>query len=375
MGLQRGLGEKIKQIKSQDDIKSHSKTENLQTLRNTFPETKSKRMKQLNYKIKPKGKKRKRSRKVHKNKSNGKGWDKKEKGVTRYYLEDGKYEENPKFDGWAERLTSMWAKVKVDTSCQCGISGGGRIVNGAEAKAHSYPWMAAMMNRTGFYYCGGSVISDEWILTAAHCVAGDPNNPTENMYVRLGDHDLTDKGDATKADTFQVDYYIQHTNYNDRTTNNDVALLKLKEKIDFKKFAGTVAPVCLPDLPRKYYDKTVTVAGWGLLTEGGEAPRKLHEVDLEVLWMKDCRENFKYKKNWISHKMMCTYKKNADACQGDSGGPVVWRNPKNGIYEQVGLVSWGIGCARPKYPGVNTKLSHFLIWILKRTSKSTFCLH
>ena len=117
--------------------------------------------------------------------------------------------------------------------------------------------------------------------------------------------------------------------YNDRTTNNDVALLKLKEKIDFKKFAGTVAPVCLPDLPRKYYDKTVTksshnkdlttpgrsfsprhlsnvyddlysdcpthpstselmptwqvtVAGWGLLTEGGEAPRKLHEVDLEV---------------------------------------------------------------------------------------------
>ena len=81
MGLQRGLGEKIKQIKSQDDIKSHSKTENLQTLRNTFPETKSKRMKQLNYKIKPKGKKRKRSRKVHKNKSNGKGWDKKEKGV------------------------------------------------------------------------------------------------------------------------------------------------------------------------------------------------------------------------------------------------------------------------------------------------------
>ena len=119
MGLQRGLGEKIKQIKSQDDIKSHSKTENLQTLRNTFPETKSKRMKQLNYKIKPKGKKRKRSRKVHKNKSNGKGWDKKEKGVTRYYLEDGKYEENPKFDGWAERLMSMWAKVAFTLHSDC----------------------------------------------------------------------------------------------------------------------------------------------------------------------------------------------------------------------------------------------------------------
>ena len=92
-------------------MKSQSKTENFPTLRNTFPETKSKRMKPIRYQIKQKGKKRKRSRKVHKNKSNGKEWDKKEKGVTRYYLEDGKYEENPKFDGWAERLTIMWAKV------------------------------------------------------------------------------------------------------------------------------------------------------------------------------------------------------------------------------------------------------------------------
>ena len=119
LGFQRGLGERIEQIKSQDDIKSQSKTENLQPLRNTFPETKSKRMKHLNYKIKSKGKKQKRSRKVHTNKSNGKEGDKKEKGVTRYYLEDGKYEENPKFDGWAERLTSMWTKVAFTLHSDC----------------------------------------------------------------------------------------------------------------------------------------------------------------------------------------------------------------------------------------------------------------
>ena len=119
LGFQRGLGERIKQIKSPDDIKSQSKTENLQTLRGTFPETKSKRMKPMNYEMKSKGKKRKRNRQKHQNKSKGKEWDKREKGVTRYYLEDGKYEENPKFDGWAERLTSMWAKVVFTLHSDC----------------------------------------------------------------------------------------------------------------------------------------------------------------------------------------------------------------------------------------------------------------
>ena len=155
--------------------------------------------------------------------------------------------------------------------------------------------------------------------------------------------------------------------YDEKTTNNDIALLKLKKKIDFKKFSGTVLPVCLPDLPRKYYGETVThktkivaffsskflhqvtVSGWGLLSDGGKAARKLQEVDLEVpiahqchcllhnahcprsithfscrkpihhlpvlchgqfqiIWMKECREDFHYKKTWISSKMMCTFK-------------------------------------------------------------------
>ena len=97
---------------------------------------------------------------------------------------------------------------------------------------------------------------------------------------------------------------MHNFSYNERTTNNDVALLKLKKKIDFKKFSGTVAPICLPSKPRKYYGKTVTkvslkecktftelqylaiqqvtVPGWGRLTEGGESPKMLHEVDLKV---------------------------------------------------------------------------------------------
>jgi len=300
---------------------------------------------------------------------------KKEKKKTRYYLENGKYKRNKKFDSWADEVTKMWKKVKRDSSCSCGVSSveRTRIVNGAEAEAHSYPWIVAMMTGSGDYYCGGSIISNEWILTAAHCVSGEPNNPAKDMYVRVGDHDMTDKGDAPKADTFQVDYYIHHRKYDEKTTNNDIALLKLKKKIDFKKYSGTVLPVCLPDLPRKYYGETVTVSGWGLLSDGGKAARKLQEVDLEIIWMKECREDFHYKKTWISSKMMCTFKQNQDACQGDSGGPLIRVNPTTGRYEQVGVVSWGIGCASPKYPGVFVKLSHYLTWILKKTSKSTFC--
>merc|ERR1711971_59149 len=365
-----------KSKRAEANSKTEKMREKIKQLRKNFKlldETKPKEKVGEKCKRKKKGKKKTKScRRKQKRKSRG---GKRLKNKARYYLENGKYKRNEKFDSWANEVTKMWKKVKRDSSCSCGLPSVDRtrIVNGAEAKAHSYPWIIAMMTGRGEYYCGGSIISNQWILTAAHCVSGEPNNPAKDMYVRLGDHDMTDKGDAPNADTFQVDYYIHHSNYNEETTNNDIALLKLKKKIDFKKYSGTVAPVCLPDLPRKYYGETVTVSGWGLLSDGGKAAKKLQEVDLEIIWMKECREDFHYKKSWISSKMMCTFKQNSDACQGDSGGPLVRVNPTSGRYEQVGVVSWGIGCASPKYPGVFVKLSHYLSWILKKTSKSTFC--
>ena len=97
--------------------------------------------------------------------------------------------------------------------------------------------------------------------------------------------------------------------YNPQTTNNDIALLKLEKKIKFADFHGTAVPVCLPDAPRKYYGDQVTVSGWGLLEDNGKQAKKLMEVDLEVVWMKQCRKEFKYKPQWITSRMMCTYGK------------------------------------------------------------------
>ena len=116
--------------------------------------------------------------------------------------------------------------------------------------------------------------------------------------------------------TISIDYFFKDmtydkivSRYDPETTNNDIALLKLEKKIDFSKYDGTVAPVCLPDAPRKYYDKDVTVSGWGLLEDGGKAANKLMEVDLKVIWMNECRKEFKYDPSWITSRMLCTFAK------------------------------------------------------------------
>jgi len=369
--FRRELGEKIKNFEKRGKNKKTKKGKKKKVRQNKKGKKKNK-----------KGRKnlRKKNKRKHKNRKKKSRKNKK----SRYYSENGKYRINKKFSKWAKDLKSQWKKVRTDSSCSCGISGAegrkkkteDRIVNGQEASVHKYPWIISMMDGSGYWYCGGSIISDQWILTAAHCVYDEPN--AKDMYVRVGDHDNADEGDTKLAETFKVESFVYHKKYDPETTNNDIALLKLEKKIDFSKYGGTVSPVCLPEAPRKYYGKSVTVSGWGLLEDGGKQAHKLMEVDLEVIWMRECREGFKYNPSWITSRMMCTFAKGddgevQDACQGDSGGPLVRLNQTRGRYEQVGVVSWGIGCASPKYPGVFVKLSHFLLWVLKKTKKSTFC--
>ena len=76
--------------------------------------------------------------------------------------------------------------------------------------------------------------------------------------------------------------------------------------------------------------------------------------------MQSCRNDYGYDPSWITSRMMCTFRKDQDACQGDSGGPLIWKNKKRDRYELVGVVSWGLGCAERKYPGVFAKLAYYL---------------
>ncbi|CAL4164572.1 unnamed protein product, partial [Meganyctiphanes norvegica] len=92
-----------------------------------------------------------------------------------------------------------------------------------------------------------------------------------------------------------------------------------------------------------------------------------------VLPMNKCRNDFRYKKSYITSKMLCAYEEGQDACQGDSGGPLVWKDIKEDRYFQIGATSWGIGCASEYHPGVYTKLTKFVDWIYSTAKDSMFC--
>jgi len=253
-----------------------------------------------------------------------------------------------------------------------------RIVNGEEADPHEFPWIASLMGKDGWWYCGSTIINEEWILTAAHCVEDEE---ASKVFVRVGDHDNADDSDTKfdKKQTLEVKKIIIHAGYDTDSGNNDVALLKLKKKIDFKSFKGTVAPVCIPEEMKTYNGEIVTVAGWGHQEENANyQTEKLRKTDVKVISATSCRTDFKYKKDWITSRMLCTFSPDSkdvtDACQGDSGGPLVFHNKDRDKYELIGVVSWGIGCARKEYPGVFAKLSKLWPWVLKKMKKGNLCI-
>ncbi|XP_023347415.1 trypsin-1 isoform X3 [Eurytemora carolleeae] len=232
------------------------------------------------------------------------------------------------------------------------------IVNGAEAVPHEYPFMAALMNRNR-QFCGGSLIDANHILTAAHCVAHLSKNDVQHLRVRLGDHNIKSNSAAGRVEK-RVKRVIRHIGFSSSTLHNDVAILTLEEDVEY---TPTIQPICLAAGTNSFVNQRVSVAGWGTLSEGGTQPASLNKVEVEVWSNERCKNSYgSSAPGGITKEMLCASLPEQDSCSGDSGGPL-FSCPYGGQCTQIGIVSWGIGCAKAQYPGVYTRVTEMRDWI------------
>merc|ERR1712179_839490 len=248
--------------------------------------------------------------------------------------------------------------------CVCGKANRAtRIVGGETTMVNEYPWQVALVSRgSSSVFCGGSLINDRWVLTAAHCTQSGVQQ------VLLGNH-FQSTTDSTER-RINVRRVVDHPNYNDRTLNNDFSLLELSSPVDLKSVDPGIRPVCLPSAsnPTQYEDVPSVVSGWGTTSSGGSQPNALRDVVVRTMSNSACSGSYG---GAITNAMICAANPGKDSCQGDSGGPLV-RNV-GGYFNQIGVVSWGSGCADVRFPGVYSRVTNAINWITSTSSSGQTC--
>ncbi|XP_026013321.1 coagulation factor VII [Astatotilapia calliptera] len=231
-----------------------------------------------------------------------------------------------------------------------------RVVNGIMCPKGHCPWQALLAENNQFF-CGAIVLSDRWLLTAAHCVY---QKPSTVLHIVVGEHDIWEE---EKTEQWRrVLKVVCHEDYNVTSSDSDLALLKLHRPV---KLGRHVVPICLP-ARNSTFTRTLasirhsTVSGWGRLAEFGSTSRYLQRLQLPRVPVQECRLHTGLN---ITKNMICAgFKRGGqDACKGDSGGPLVTRYKKTWFL--TGVVSWGKGCGQENMYGVYTKVTNFLYWI------------
>ncbi|CAF3672859.1 unnamed protein product [Rotaria sordida] len=247
------------------------------------------------------------------------------------------------------------------TQCGCAQTSASthhRIVGGTQAKPHSWPWIVSV-RQYGSHICGGVLITDRHVLTAAHCFPSYHPGNRKHYSFAMGHHRIQEKYFVAKAKRI-----VLHASYNTNGKSiNDIALIELDQIVDFNN--SRFGFICLPlkhvSEGEAYppIGKETWVVGWGTTRYEGQVSQVLMQVTVPITTNKGCKEVIT-----TPAKQVCAgYDKGGkDSCQGDSGGPLVL-DIGQGVFELIGLVSFGIGCAKYMKPGIYTRVSSYIDWI------------
>uniref|UniRef100_A0A8C3XP74 Enteropeptidase n=2 Tax=Chelydra serpentina TaxID=8475 RepID=A0A8C3XP74_CHESE len=231
-----------------------------------------------------------------------------------------------------------------------------KIVGGSDAKEGAWPWVVSLFFNER-PTCGASLISDEWLVSAAHCVYGRNLIPSQWKAV-LGLHTTLN---LTYPQTViqEIDQIVINPHYNKRTKNSDIAMMHLQFKVNYTDY---IQPICLPEASQQFLPGiNCSIAGWGRTTYQGSTANILQEAEVSLITNEKCQQ-------WmpeynITENMMCAgYDEGGvDSCQGDSGGSLMSQD--NNRWLLAGVISFGYRCALPQRPGVYVRVTQFVDWI------------